>query len=162
MRTQIIVIAASQTRQGAMMPYAVNIGSKHFAGNQRFQTFESLLRRQNQKFGVLDVFKSEAARAPRHVVIAAQLILRAPLRQASPEKFKLMLATRAAARAILCDTNLGRVLDDAARIEMRELPRDSPDKVPCAASACEKVGQAFPERVGRFVRRIIVSLGLKI
>jgi hypothetical protein len=35
------------------------------------------------------------------------------------------------------------MLDDAARIKMCELDRDTPDKMPCAASAGEKIGHRF-------------------
>jgi len=48
------------------------------------------------------------------------------------------------------------MFDDFAPIELRELHRDSADKMPCARSAREKVGHAL-ERVGRFVGHKIAT-----
>jgi hypothetical protein len=163
----IEVPGASPSQQCGPRPRIVCDTARH----ERFQKFETLLGRKHQELGVFDVFESEAARAAAGLVVAAQFIFRAPLYETSPEQLKLFIelacnARGAPARAIVGDADLGRMLDDAARVEMRELHRDSPDEIPCAPSAREKFGHLISERVGRFVgcfrKGIVARLTVKI
>lgn len=99
-------------------------------------------------------------------VIASEINLGTAIGEALPVLLKLFIelvsyTSGAATRAILRDANFGRMFDDSAPIVLRELHRDSADKMPCARSAGEKVGHGS-EDVGRFVGHKIAQRNVRL
>src|SRR5262249_19706275 len=99
-----------------------------------FQPFQPPLSGKLQELRIFDVLEPEAARAAARFVVTAQAVP-FTLSEGFPEQLKLFIefisnACGAAARAVVGDANFSRVFDNAARIEMSELNRDTPYKVP--------------------------------
>jgi len=82
------------------------------------------------------------------LVIAAEISLRTTASKRLPVQLKLFIqlvgnARGTASSAVLRDAYPGRMFDDSAPIEARELRWDSAYEMPCAGSAREKIGHVF-------------------
>ena len=94
---------------------------------------------------VLNVIKPKGSRAGSGRFVAVESRLRLAVGQSFPEYFELLVefighARSAAARSIVCDFDVRRMLDDTALVELRKLDRYAANEVPGAMTAGEKIG----------------------